>query len=364
MSSPSPSGATRFTSCPHSALLLGGARLGCLPIGVVFSSGIRQTGTWIGCISGRQRPPVVSSHCRARTRWRRLLRRGRSRACARNEAIPPASLFNWRFPIYAWFLGAFPGPEGGRWLLVALASVTLCFAFKMCLAEAGPLRAILGALLLGGVFSWSFDGDAYAYFAQELWAGVLVFLSVSALSLQHRALGVLAGLLALFMRELAGPYVLVCAVLAFWGRRKAEAALWVIGLVLYGCLLSYHAAQVHQRLTPADRLGESWLQWGGAAFVLDTVRMNEWLFRTPTWVRAIYLPAALLGLLGWRRDRTPHGCVCSWVLLFICGGGPAIQRLLGIARCTAACGRRGSRAACPARPGASPQGERRGVSPP
>ena len=192
----------------------------------------------------------------------------------------------------------------------------------MCLAEAGPLRAILGALLLVGVFSWCVDGDAF--FAQELWAGVLVFLSVCALALERRRLGIAAGLLALFVRELAGPFVLICTVLAFRGRRRVEAVLWVGGLILYCFLLSYHAAQVHQRLTPAERVGQSWLQWGGAAFVLDTVRMNEWLFKTPAWVRAIYLPLALLGLLGWRGETgllmavTAH-CYC---LLFAAVGQP------------------------------------------
>jgi len=319
MSSSSPSGATRFASCPRLWSWVALVWVACLS-------------AW--CLTAAFVTPEPGSAAYQGGNdlqlYRRIVERvhdgeGYYDAAAvelRERGYPTASLFNWRFPIYAWLLGAFPGPQAGRWVLVALSCATLFFAFKMCLAEAGPLRAVFGALVLIGVLSWSFDGDAF--FAQELWAGVLLFLSVCALALERRVLGVFAGVLALFVRELAGPYVLVCAILAIRGRRRIEATLWLVGLVLYGCLLGYHATQVYQRLTPADRVGSSWLQWGGASFVLDTVRMNEWLFKTPTWVRAIYLPLALLGLLGWRGETgllmavTAHG----YCLLFAAVGQP------------------------------------------
>jgi hypothetical protein len=44
----------------------------------------------------------------------------------------------------------------------------------------------------------------------------------------------------------------------------------------------------------------SWVQFGGAHFLLVTCRMNGYLFRAPLWVSAIYLPLTLLGLAGWR----------------------------------------------------------------
>src|SRR5205085_1792282 len=100
-------------------------------------------------------------------------------------------------------------------------------------------------------------------------------------------------------RELALPYCLVAVVLAWREQRRREAFAWLAGFALWGVLLGYHAMQVNQHISAADRLPSSWIQFGGLPFILKTCRMNVFLIRLPAWVSALYLPMALLGLIGW-----------------------------------------------------------------
>src|SRR5207248_3701473 len=125
-------------------------------------------------------------------------------------------------------------------------------------------------LLLMGVFQWSLDGDAYL--AQELWAGVLLALSIFSYAGKRWLVGAATGLAGLFVRELVLPYCLIALWFAWRERRRQEMLFWLVGLVLYALFLSWHVAQVFRHITPADRVPATWLQFGGAGFLLATCR--------------------------------------------------------------------------------------------
>jgi hypothetical protein len=218
----------------------------------------------------------------------------------RAQGYPTGSLFNWRPPLYAWLLAALPAPEWGQALLCLLAFATLLLSFSLAQRQAGRGLAVATVLLLAGAFLWCIDGDAF--FSQELWAGVLIALSICAYGLGYWPLGLAAALFSLFYRELTAPYCLVALFLSWQYGRRRETLLWLLGFALYGSFLAFHASQVQGHVTPADRLPGSWLQFGGPTFVLATSRMNTFLFRLPLWVGALYLPAALFGLTRWRGE--------------------------------------------------------------
>ncbi len=135
----------------------------------------------------------------------------------------------------------------------------------------------------------------------ELWAGVLIALSAVLFGLNRRAAGVLAGLAALFFRELAAPYVLVCLVLTIYERRWRELGWWTAGLAAYVVFLANHVSQVLPRIHPDDVAHASgWIQFGGGGFLISTVQMNGYLLVLPQWVAAVYLGCTLLGCVGWR----------------------------------------------------------------
>jgi hypothetical protein len=218
----------------------------------------------------------------------------------RDQGYPTGSLFNWRPPLYAWLIGSLPSPAWGQILVILLAVVTLLLAFTLLQSQAGRGHAVVGVLLLLGVFLWCVDGDAFL--AQELWSGMLLTLSVCAYGQQRQRLGFAAGLAAVFFRELALPYAGIALLLAWRQGRRKEMAAWVVGLLLYGLFMVFHGMEVARRITPADHLPASWIQFGGTAFLLATCRMNSFLFAAPPWVSAIYLPLSLLGLLCWRGE--------------------------------------------------------------
>jgi hypothetical protein len=213
-----------------------------------------------------------------------------------------SSVFNWRPPIYAWLLAALPAPEWGQVLLGLLAVLALGLAYAGDRADGSVGRSLLLLLAMVGAFLWCVDGDAF--FAQELWAGVLIAVSVGCYAIGCRSGGIVAGMAALCLRELALLYVLVALALAVRQGRWREVAVWCLGIGCYAAFLAWHAWQVQQHLT-GQELAESsgWIQFGGPAFVIRTSQMNVWLFNLPSWVAVIYLVAALIGLASWRGPQ-------------------------------------------------------------
>ena len=164
------------------------------------------------------------------------------------------------------------------------------------------MAAAGGAFLLLGGLAWCFI--PLGVYAQELWAGTLITMSICLYGLGRWPLAVLAGLLALFFRELTLPYCLLALGFAAWQRRPTEVIAWVGGLALYSAFMAWHMARVAELLPQAQGgsvLG--WVTFGGLPFLLDTCRMNfALLVLLPTWATAIYLPIAVLGLAGWRGE--------------------------------------------------------------
>jgi hypothetical protein len=232
------------------------------------------------------------------------------------------SLFNWRLPLYAWLLGNLPTPGWGQVLLVLISLTTVLLAFATMRREGVTWAALVGAVLVFGAVQWCVDGDAF--FAQEVWAGTLIGLSSCAYGLGRWPLGASTGLWALFFRELALPYLLISLALAWWHKRWTEVMLLLGGLFLYALFLTFHATQVAGHATPADRAPDSWIQFGGVAFILQTCHMNKFLFAAPSWLIAFYLVLSLLGLAGTRGEigiRLSLACA-SYVAVFSVVGQP------------------------------------------
>jgi hypothetical protein len=237
-----------------------------------------------------------------------------------------SSVFNWRLPTYAWLMAAFPRPEMAQILLGLLALSALGLAYTADRAGGSVGRSLVAAVAMAGAFLWCIDGDAY--FSQELWAGVLIALSVGAFAARRRGLGLVAGLAALALRELALPNVLVALALAIRERRWRESAAWCGGLAAWTAFLAWHAGQVHQHLTGTELAeAEGWIQFGGPEFVVRTSQMNVWLFNLPAWIALAYLLAALVGLASWRGPDAARvgGTVAVYLVAFLVLGKPFNQ---------------------------------------
>jgi len=261
------------------------------------------------------------------------VRGGRDYYDAAHERIqqfgfPISSPFNWRLPTYAWLFSLLPNKCWIQAVLLLLGAAGLVLTFAAERSTSNIAQAAVATFFMFGIFRWVLDGDAYL--AQEVWAGVLIMISVAALRFEAwrwRLLAALAGIAALMFRELALPYCLAVGGLALWQRRYWEAALWAKGLVAFGCLLAWHVYAVrgelveHGHATTGGAGLAQWIRCGGLDFVLLTVRMNSLVFHWPASLLWVYLLVALLGLAQ-RSDSASRTC-CLAALLYLLAFGVA-----------------------------------------
>jgi len=221
----------------------------------------------------------------------------------RERGYPTASPFNWRFPAPMWLMGWMPSLLMGKVLLGGLAGLLLLWAFEALAREREgrvglPLATAL--LLTGPLLPCVLDE---LFVMPVLWAGVLIGLSACAYGTGRPGWGVAFGLAALFLRELAMPYVAVAVGLALWNRRWREVTAWGAGLGVFALCYGLHLTHVAGLIRPDDAAhGQGWLQLGGAGFLVAAAQMNAYLVVMPPWAAALYLGAALLGFAGWNAS--------------------------------------------------------------
>ena len=107
-----------------------------------------------------------------------------------------------------------------RVILAGLGLLALLLSFAIMTQAEFAVLAAVQALLMFGPLLMCFSAEG-VFFA-EVWAGVLIAVSVGAYAMGLRKAGIGFALLALFFRELALPYVLVCLWLAWEGKKRPE----------------------------------------------------------------------------------------------------------------------------------------------
>lgn len=226
------------------------------------------------------------------------------------RGYPTAQVFNWRMPLPLWAIAQLPDPSWARHLLALLALAGVVASFRAVAAQepAQVYRAWLTALLLTGPLLLAILGDAYLM--PVVWAGVFIGLSLAAYGLNRPGWAVGLGLAALAVRELALPYCATMAALALWQRRR-ETISWAAGIGLWIVYVLFHAWNVQAAMPAhAEAHQQGWIQFGGLAFVLGTVRMNAWLIVLPPWATACYWVPAMLGLAGWMLSPFGRRIAC------------------------------------------------------
>lgn len=230
------------------------------------------------------------------------------------------SVFNWRTPAWPVLLAALP--EGwGQGVLAVLALAGMLMVYRMLREDGGAGVAMLSMLAVG-ISLGGIVAPASVVFS-EVAAGALILISIAAFGNGWRMIGVPAALLALFLRELAAPYVVVALVLALRDRRWGEARLWALGLFAYAAYFGWHWWMVSQQLGPMDRAyGDGWLQFGGLGFILATAGFNGLWSLGPVWLPAVLLPLGLFGLWAWPRGTPALATVVAFLVLFAAVGKP------------------------------------------
>jgi hypothetical protein len=232
-----------------------------------------------------------------------------------------ASVFNWRTPVWAELLAQLPSVRWAQGLLAGLAMFSVLLIYRMVRHDGGPIIAAATVFALATNLVGLGAPESIVF--TEVSAGILILFSVGAYGNGLRTLGAIAAIAALFIRELAGPYLLICMWLALREKQWKELKLLVVGLIFYAAYFAWHWVMVTRQLGDADRAySAGWLQFGGLQFVLEAARFNGLFSIISLKWTAVLLPVALLGFVAWPNGNRSGLFVVTYLVLFSMVGKP------------------------------------------
>ncbi len=237
-----------------------------------------------------------------------------------SEGYGTLSVFNWRLPTWPSLLAALPA-GGAQVLLGAVAVLVLLLSYRLWRQEGELVPAMIALLLLAPSLGGVLVPQGVVF--SEVAAGLLLLLTVVLQASGWRAVAVVSALLALFLRELALPFVLLAGGLALLEGRRREAIAWGVGIAAFLGFFAWHWTMVAAQLGPLDRAyPEGWMQFGGLGFLLAAVGFNGLWSLLPGAAAAVLLPLGLYGLWRWTDGRLALLAMGGYCLGFLVFGKP------------------------------------------
>lgn len=215
----------------------------------------------------------------------------------RAGSYPLRPFLTFRLPGLAVTLAALPD-----WLpyyLLLLLAVTTGTAWMLRLAEAIPRpvpRIAVGMLLLGSLLAF-FQPGLVAF--HEIWAGLLVALSLAMRRPGHWIEAVAIATVAMLVRETAALYVLIMAGFAWREGARREALGWLLGITAFAAMLGVHAYAVAGVTGPTDPASPGWLGMQGFGLFVKSLVLATSLQLLPFAAGAIVVGLALFGWASW-----------------------------------------------------------------
>jgi hypothetical protein len=236
------------------------------------------------------------------------------------SGYPTAAVFNWRTPLLLSLVALAPSTAIAQAALavIAIGAGGLWLALLWRIA---PLAA--GMALPLTILAYAAAVTPQTVTFGEIVAGFLVLASAGCYGLRWPLAGMALALIALFVRELAAPYVLICGAMALLAGRRGEIRLAAVGVVAFAIYYGVHVAAVLAQLGPNEPSdASSWLSFGGPGFLVETAAFNGLFLLMPRSISAIVLPLALLGLFAVPPLRRMALAVAAYALLFLFIGKP------------------------------------------
>ena len=231
----------------------------------------------------------------------------------------------FREPTLAWFLAALRSDPVRRGVLFALSLVTLvALWFALARSGIGHMRRAIAFLLIGGgvALAWT----PISPYSHEIWAGLLIALSLASYAPGRWRLAILLGLIAACVRELSVLYLVVMAAFAFHEQSWREFRDWLAAILSFAVLFVVHLSIASGLYRPGDLTFTSagWFHFGGWPFVVEASKLNLFIYFAPRFVAAIWAVLAVLGFVG-VRDRWLSRTaliVCGYMVAFLIVGLP------------------------------------------
>lgn len=292
---------TRFAAlpAPHARAVLGSALLALfaallvllLPIapetGTATSARITDLGLYQGVVEA--------------------LRRGGGYYEATADALrlygyPLRPFLTFRLPALATLQSSVPEVATVAMLFALAAATAIAWASRLFrLAATVPAFIIMLFLLAGGMIAFLQPGLAAFH---EIWAGLLVALSLALRQPGRWLEAVALGLAAMLIRETAALYVLVMALIAWTEGARREALGWAAALGVLAIVIALHAYAVAQVTGPLEPASPGWLGLHGPGLFVRAITLATALQLVPMALAAIL---AALALIGWAGLNDPLG---------------------------------------------------------
>jgi hypothetical protein len=156
----------------------------------------------------------------------------------------------------------------------------------------------------------------------EVWAGALLALSFGLHRGGKWAAALIIAALALAIRELALPYVLLMGATAFCQRDWKQAAAWTGLAAVFLAGLAVHLHTLSGLVLPGDLISPSWLTFRGPSGWLSNLILPSQLLLLPEWLAKLLVVAALFGWASWRSAAGAFGALLllGYGLFFMIAG--------------------------------------------
>jgi len=218
----------------------------------------------------------------------------------RSGSYPLRPFLAFRLPTLAMLQAMLP-PFLVVALLWALALATALAWYRRLAPAFSRLSGRLAVVVLflgGSLAAWQADLSPF----HELWAGLLIALSL-ALQRPGRWLEPVAiGLAAAVIRETAALYLVVMTAVALAEGGRREATGWAAALGLFAIVLAVHAHAAGLVTRPLDAASPGWSGLEGPGFAVRALVTATVLLGVPMPVAA---PLAALAVAGWAGWRDP-----------------------------------------------------------
>jgi len=231
----------------------------------------------------------------------------------RRNGYPTSPIINWRTPLHYSVIAALSVPIAGK--LLFLLGIAVVVTGGLAYSTQSAVKACAAGLLLLGAMAPAMLVRPGAVGFPEHWAAMFIALSLNAYVARLWMTGAALGLTALFIRELSGPYALVCTLLAFRAGRRREWKLWVAGGFAYAVYYAIHAYAAVGAIQAGDLVRErSYFQTLGLPFIFMTLYTNGVMTLLPTYVTPV---AAAFGMSALWADSAQDQLKASLLLYFI-----------------------------------------------
>ncbi|QKR99961.1 hypothetical protein F9288_10185 [Sphingomonas sp. CL5.1] len=218
----------------------------------------------------------------------------------RRGHYPLRPFITFRLPALAVIQAWLPQWLSPLLLYALVAAVVLAWMVRLRTVFTGPLPTAMALLLLAGGLVACVQPMLLVF--HEIWAGLLIALSLAIWRPGRWIESVSIGLAATLIRETAGLYLGLMFLLALVEGDRREALGWFIAATVLAVVVAFHAHAVAMVVRPLDTPSPGWMGMLGYGFFVKSLASATVLVAVPGAIAALLVT---MGLYGWASWRDP-----------------------------------------------------------